>query len=142
MPTPPATGPSYALASGAGGNQIGDGLISEPRFQRQGAATAYTTTATLTTADLGGGLITTDATGGAYNMTLPLAADMDTAFPNAGVNSALKFTVVSIGATNSTTILTNTGWTLVGSMAVVTLTSVTFTARKTATGAWTLYRGG
>lgn len=136
------SGPTPAIATGTGGNQIGDGLTSDPRMFRQGAPTAYTTTATAVAADLGGGLITTDATGGAYNLQLPTAAAMDAAFTLAGVNSALKFTIISIGITSTTTITTNTGWTLVGTMTVATATSVTFTARKTATGAWTLYRGG
>jgi hypothetical protein len=45
---------------------------------------------------------------------------------------------VTSGETSSVT--TNTGWTLVGGMAQAITTSARFRARKTGTGAWTLYR--
>lgn len=68
---------------------------------------------------------------------------MDTAIPNSIANDAVDFSVISVaGSTNLPTIITNTGWTLVGAM---TFTAVAgnagrFRARKTAAGAWTLYR--
>lgn len=133
---PVATGPTPALANGTGGYQIGDGLTSEPVMVRQGAIVAYTGDATLATSDLGGGLI--GYTGSGHNLTLPLAADMDTAFPNAGVDSAFDFTVQA--TTGTATVVTNTGWTTVGALTVAASTATRFRARKTAAGAWTLYR--
>lgn len=138
---PVATGPTPTLPSSGGGYQVGEGNIAEPNFTRLGTPAAYTTTATAVVADLAGGLITTDASGGGYTLTLPTAAALDAAFPSAGVNSALKFTVISIG-TNTTTVAVGTGITGVGTLTVATATSVTFTLRKTGDAAWSLYRGG
>jgi hypothetical protein len=109
---------------------------------KQGAPAAQDTAATLTAANLSAAIITSNPAG-AINLQLPLATAMDTAFAPAGVNDALDFYVISIaGSTNLPTITTNTGWTLVGGM---TFTAVAgnagkFRARKTGTGAWTLYR--
>jgi hypothetical protein len=84
------------------------------------------------------------------NYQFPLASAMDTAFPTAGVNSYFDFSLVSISVTaaETGTLTTNTGWTLVGSMVVAANSAATaqsagrFRARKTATGAWSLYRIG
>ena len=136
---PVATGPTPALANGAGGCQLGDGNINEAILGRQGAISAYTSAgATLTVADVAGFLIST-SNGSAQAMVLPLAADMDTAFPNAGVNSSMDISLQSLGA-GTATITTNTGWTLSGTMAVATLVTGMFRLRKTGTAAWTCYR--
>jgi energy-converting hydrogenase Eha subunit B len=73
---------------------------------------------------------------------------MDTAFPNAGTNFAFEFSLINISTTDAedATILTADGWTLVGNMEVQAASALTlntsgrFCARKTGTGAWTLYR--
>lgn len=139
MVTPAATGPTPPLAGGTGvGQQVGDGNVSNPIMYRQGPIAAYTGAVTLTTDDLKGGLIGCTLAGGAANFQLPLATDLDTALPNAGVNDAFDFSVQA--TTNTATITTNTGWTLVGAMTVAASTVTRFRARKTAAGAWTLYR--
>lgn len=136
MPTP--TGPVNALANGTGGYQVGDGYIGEPILGRQDAHVALAAAATVTPANLINGVIAmTNA--GATALTLPLATDLDAAIPNAGVNSCFDFSVLSLGG-GTCTVTTNTGWTLVGLMAVTTaLGAFKFRARKTAAGAWTLY---
>lgn len=110
----------------------------------QGAPAAVNTTATMTAANLLTGIITS-TTAAAVAGTLPLAADLETAlvalFPAIQVNDAFEFSVISTGA-NTFTVTTNTGWTLVGNMAVATVTSSLFRAVRTAAGAYTLYRVG
>lgn len=98
------------------------------------------TAGTLTAAQMQTGLITSNPAG-AVNLQLPLATAMDTALPLSAANSSLDFSIVNIaGSANTATVTTNTGWTLVGSMAVAQNVSGRFRARKTGAGAWTLYR--
>jgi len=111
----------------------------------QGAAAAHDTAATLAVADMTGGIITSGPAAG-IALTLPLATAMDTALPSAEVNWSIDFSVINTSSTaaNIDTMTTNTGWTLVGNMVITPLTtggtSARFRARRTASGAWTLYR--
>jgi hypothetical protein len=115
----------------------------------QGAASAVNTTATLTAAQLLS-LIITSTTAAAVSMTLPLATAMDTAIPDAVAGDSFDFSIINTGAAaQSITVVTNTGWTIVGGAAgglIVAPSSATFSgaglfrAAKTATGAWTLFR--
>jgi hypothetical protein len=125
-----------ALANGAGGYQVGDGNINEVIL---GVTTvvAKTAAATLTAAELSNDIMTYN--GATANLTLPLATDIDTLISSAKVNSSFIFYVVNTGS-NTATFVTNTGWTLVGSMAVATTVSGQFLALKTGAGAWSLYR--
>lgn len=116
---------------------------------QQGAPAALTAAATMTTANLLAGIITSNPAGGiAVNYQLPLATDLDAALPQSVANSCFDFTLVSIStvAAEDATITTNTGWSLVGGMVVASNAAATdksagqFRARKTADGAWTLYR--
>jgi hypothetical protein len=121
-----------AAVWGAVGN--GSGLSS------QGNPASQDTAATLTAAQLFAKILTT-APAGAIALTLPLATAMDTAFPGSAAGASFDFSVINTaGAANTATMTTNTGWTLVGSMAVAQNVSGRFKARKTAAGAWTLYR--
>jgi hypothetical protein len=106
----------------------------------QGAPAAQNTAATLTAAQLEAGILTT-APAGAINLQLPLATAMDAEFPSAA-GTSIDFIVINTNGANAATITTNTGWTLVGAMAVALSTSARFRALKTAAGAWTLYRIG
>lgn len=116
---------------------------------RQEAPTAYTTDATITTASLLKSMITVNnGAAGTTNLTLPLAADMDTAFPGIENQNAYEFVVINIStvAGEDCTIATNTGWTLVGNMVIEAddddraNSSARFRARRTAANTWTLYR--
>ena len=80
---------------------------------------------------------------GAGNLTLPTVADLETGIPNAvKVNAAFDFYVINIDASgsDSITVATGTGWTLVGAGAVTAGSSGHFRARKTGDGTWTCYR--
>lgn len=127
-----------ALPNGAGGYQIGDGNLSEVLFSNSATPTAYTAAASLTTADLAGGLVvyTSASTG---DLALPTAAATDAAFSSARVYSSFDISLVAT-STGVPTITAGTGWTLVGSGAGVASKSVLFRAVKTGDGTWSLYR--
>jgi hypothetical protein len=144
-------GRSFLMQSNATGAAVwtldnqGQGLGS------QAAPVAATTSGTLTAANLLNGIITVLQGAGANSaQQLPLASALDTALPQAVVNSSFDFSVtnLSVSAGETASITTNTGWTLAGSMVVDIQTASTgatpsagrFRARKTAAGAWTLYR--
>ena len=130
-----SVGPSSAV-------NITGGSISGT-FGVQANPVAATVSATLTAANLADGIITVLQGAGANSaQQLPLATAMDTAFPTAVAGSCFDFSVINISTTSGETnsITTNTGWTLVGLMTQAITTSARFRARKTGTGAWTLYR--
>jgi hypothetical protein len=128
----------------------GEPINEAAKFTMPVPATAVGT-ATLTTAQiLNGLLIGTPVAPAAY--TLPLAADLDAAV-NMAVGEAFVFNVRNDGATGTVdhiTMTTNTGWTLSGSMVIHQAGTPAagetafgmFAARKTAAGAFTLYRIG
>lgn len=131
--------------TGFAGNVVARSLF----FQTQGAQAAKTTSTTLTAAELKTGIITVNQGGGATSsLTLPTAADLDTALPAAATNDSFEFSLINIStvAAEDADILTNTGWTLVGDVAVQSNDAITsksaglFRARKTGAAAWTLYR--
>ena len=117
-------------------SQIGDGNPSNVIMKAQGAATDLTTTTNLTAAQLATTII--NYAGAGHSLTMPLATALDTALPNFPINSSFDFSVIAVGGT--ATLVTNTGWTIVGSLLTVDATAAMFRARKTAAGAWTLYR--
>lgn len=128
-----------ALPNGAGGYQVGDGNVGEVILGTQGAPAAYTAAAApLLVSDVTNGIITYNAAGG-NNLQLPTVASLENTVSAAKPNSSFEFVVIALGA-GTGTITTNTGWTLVGSMAVATTVSGRFLARKTGDLAWTLYR--
>jgi hypothetical protein len=128
-----------ALPNGAGGYQIGDGNVNEAQLFVQGAPTALTAAATLTSAQLASGLFT--YTGAAVNLTLPTVALLEADISSAEkVNSAFDFIIINIGGTNAATLVVGTGWSIVGVAAVSANTSAQFRARKTGDGTWTAYR--
>lgn len=127
-----------ALPNIGGGRQIGDGNESEINLGIQVAPTAKTAAATLTAAELTKGIITYN--GATANLTLPTVANLEAALVNAKTNSCFDVTVIDLGGAGVATIVTNTGWTLVGSMATIANVGTQFRARKTGAAAWTLYR--
>lgn len=134
--TSPVNGPSPALPTSGGGFRIGIGDLGEPFLVPQGAEVGYTAGVTLASTDLTGGIIS--YVGSGDNLTLPLATDLDLAVPNAKANDSFDFTVIA--TTGTATVVTNTGWTILGALTVAASTATKFRARKTAAGAWTLYR--
>jgi hypothetical protein len=126
------------------------GIVAAGAFyQAQGAQTAKTTSTTLTAAEVNTGIITVNnGAAGTTTLTLPLASAMDSQFSNVTNGYSWDFSVVNISTTaaEDADVGTNTGWTLVGNMDIEAdddpraRSSAKFRARKTGTGAWTLYR--
>lgn len=105
----------------------------------QGTPGTLNATGTLTAALMLTGIVTTTSAA-AVAATLDTAANLDTAFgASAPNNSSFDFSIINTGP-NTLTVGTAAGWTLVGTMTVVTVVSARFRARKTGAGAWTLYR--
>jgi len=126
-----------ALPNGAGGYQLGDGNLSEVSMSVQAAPTSKAAAATLTAAELTGGIVI--YSGATASLTLPTVADTEVLVSSAKVNSSFDVNFINTGA-GTLTIAVGTGWTLVGTVTSATLTSAAWRARKTGDGAWTLYR--
>lgn len=147
-----ANGGSVVLTAGAKNGSGADGVIIERsvKLVKQGTPTAKTVSATLTAAEVLTGIITVNQAGAASSaQQLPLAADLDTALPDAAAGDAFDFSVINTSTVDAedASVTTNTGWTLVGSMDVHAYSAAgsldasgRFRARKTGTAAWTLYR--
>lgn len=115
----------------------------------QKAATAKTTSATLTALEIWQKILTVNqAAGGASALQLPTAADLDLLLTDWAADDYFDLSLINtstVGAEDAS-ITTNTGWTLVGNMDVASNAAATdksagmFRLRKTAAGAWTIYR--
>lgn len=130
--------PSLSLGTG-----LSDVRFLEQPVVGQGSSQNFDSTGTMTSANLLAFIITS-TTAAAVSATLPTGSSMDTgllaAYPPALVNNdAFDFSVINTGP-NAFTIITNTGWTLVGSMVVATGTSGRFRARRSANNTYVLYR--
>jgi hypothetical protein len=134
-----------ALPNGGGGYQVGDGNLNEPLIDAIPDPVTATTTTTFTAAQVLNGLILVNS-GITANVayTLPTVADLEAVLTNSDkVGTSFTFCVVNLGTASGTaTITTNTGWTITGSltMAIPITTGAMLIARKSAAGAWTLYR--
>ena len=129
-----------ALSNGTGGYQVGAGNLGEPLFFVQTAPTAVAAAATMTPAQLAGGLFVFN--GAAGNLALPTVADFEEAYPSAvKVDTAFDFVIINADAgSDDVTLAAGTGWTIVGVAQVDENTSAVFRARKTGSGTWTAYR--
>jgi len=134
-----------ALPNGGGGYQVGDGNLNEPLIDAIPDPITATTTTTFTAAQVLNGLILVNS-GITANVayTLPTVADLEAVLINSDkVGTSFTFRVVNLGTSSGTaTITTNTGWTITGSLTMVVpiTTGAMLLARKSAAGAWTLYR--
>lgn len=132
------------------GPTLGEQWVSPLHNTFQGAPTARTVSGLLTPAHLLTRIITVNqGAAGASAQQLPTAAALDAALPYAVVNTSIEFSVINLSTTSaeSASLTTNTGWTLVGAMDIPAYSaagslnsSARFLARRTAAGAWTLYR--
>lgn len=133
-----------ALANVGGGYQIGDGNLNEVKLNVVPAPATATATATLTVAQVTSGILLGSPSTTAASYTLPTVADLEASLGNAKVGSSFDLSVVNVDGSSSgvITLVTNTGWTLVGLMTVVATagTAQTFRARKTGAATWSLYR--
>lgn len=135
-----------AIPNGGGGYQIGDGNLNEPLIDALPDPISVTTAATLTPAQVLNGLILANSgiTAASVTYTLPTVTDLEAVLVNSDkVGTAFSFRVVNLGTSSATAIIAaGTGWTISGSltMTIPVTTGASFIARKSAAGAWTLYR--
>jgi hypothetical protein len=111
-------------------------------LRQQVAPTLYTTTATITVAELATRILS--YTGAGHTLTLPTPALLDAAMPNVQQNDSFDFSVIA--TTGIATIGLPTGITNVGILTTAASTATMFRLRKTnapgATSAWVIYRVG
>jgi hypothetical protein len=135
-----------ALPNGGGGYQVGDGNLNEPLIDALPEPVSIAATATLTPAQVLNGLILANSgvTAAAQTYTLPTVADLEAVLSNSDkVGTSFTFRVVNLGTSSATAIIAaGTGWTVSGSltMTIPITTGAALLARKSAAGAWTLYR--
>ena len=129
------------LSINGGGLQIGDGNANEVDFGALGAPQTATSSATLTPAQLTGGLLVANPSTSAASYALPTGAQMDAALVNARNDIALLVPVVNLGTSSGAlTFTASTGITIVGNAVVAVTSSAQFYLRKTDVATWILYR--
>ena len=137
-----------ALPNIGGGSQIGDGNVNETVMGVQATQQTATSTATLTAAQITGGILVGNPSTTAATYTLPTATLIDATMTNAKTNSTFELTVINIGtSTGVVTMAVGTGITAVGNLVVAITGSAAgvggaaqFLFRKTGDAAYTVYR--
>jgi len=134
-----------ALPNGGGGYQLGDGNINEPFIDLIPEPVSVTTAQTLTAAQVLNGLILANSgITASVNYTLPTVAALEEDLTNSDrVGTSFTFRLVNLGTSSGTAVIvTNTGWTISGSltMTIPVTTGAVLLARKTSATGWTLYR--
>ena len=132
-----------ALPNGAGGYQVGAGNRAETVMGAADAPQTATSTATLTAAQILGGMLVANPSTSAATYTLPTASAIDSALPNATTGSTFDLAIVNTGTSSGTVTLSlGTGITDGGNalVAVAVTSSAMFRFRKTADGAYTVYK--
>ena len=130
-----------ALPSVGGGYQIGDGNANEVDLYDLTTPQTATTSATLTTGQLLGGLLVASPGASAAAYTLPTGALMDAALANMRPDKYFEIPIVNLGtASGAITMTAGTGWTIVGNAVIAVTSSARFWCRQTAAATWTLYR--
>jgi len=136
-----------ALPNGGGGYQVGDGNLDEPLIDAIPLPASVAATATLTAAQvLNGVILVGSGATASQTYTLPTVALLEAALTNSDkVGTSFVFRVVNLGTSSGTAVIAaGTGWTVSGSltMTIPVTTGAAMIARKSAAGAWTLYRVG
>lgn len=132
-----------ALPNGAGGYQLGDGNLNELTIGYSAAPQTATSTATLTAAQVTGGLLVANPSTSAATYTLPTAAAIDAVVTSAKVGSTFTLNIINTGTSSGTVTLSlGTGLTDGGNatVAVAITASAQFTFRKTGDAAWSVYK--
>lgn len=135
---PPALGgttPAAVTATVLSATQIAS--LPATRFVAQAAPATYAGAATLTAADLRGGIVT--YTGAAAALTLPTGANLDALLTTMAVDQAIDFTIINTGS-GAATLTANTGVTIVGTAAISQQNSATWRLRRTAAATYIAYR--
>jgi hypothetical protein len=131
-----------ALPNGGGGYQVGAGNNNETILSAASAPQVATDTATLTAAQIVNGMLVATPTANA-TLTLPTAALIDAAVPNARVGSTFDLALVNAAAATYTAAFALSTGVTNGGNAVISLaatTSALFRFRKTAEGAYVVYK--
>lgn len=130
-----------AFPSTGGGYQVGDGNLNEIQISESPNPQTATVTATLTAAQIANDMLVGSPGASAASYTLPTVAQLEAVIFNAKVGTTFDLAIVNLGNTSGVlTIVTNTGWTLVGAVTIAIATSAQIRFRKSADSAWTLYR--
>lgn len=144
-------GPNPVLPNGEGGYQVGDGNLSGTNFINTPApASIPAGNATLTAAQIAGGLVLGNPGTSAAAYKVPTVADLEAALPaTVKVGATFDFSIINVDGSSSgvITVTTNTGWSIgtSGSQGLMTIaatagTTQRYRARKTGTGTWSLYQ--
>lgn len=136
-----------ALPNGSGGYQVGDGNLNELRLGYNAAPLSVASTATLTAAQVTAGiLLVSSGSSSAETYTLPVASatnGVDSILSSAKVGSTFSLNVVNLGSNTAALAMgSSTGFTD-GGNAVATIaatSSAWYLFRKTAEGAWSVYK--
>jgi len=133
------------IPNGAGGYQLGDGNVNDPFIDLTADPVSIATGATLTAAQVLNGLILVNSGAtSTQTYTLPTVALLEADLTNSErVGTTFTFRLVNLGTSSGTAVIAaGTGWTVSGSltMTVPVTTGAFLIARKSAEGAWTLYR--
>lgn len=150
------TGGAAASTNGNGGSVIRRGGakagagVNGSYFTNYPAPAAKTVSATLTPAEVLGGMLTVNQGGAAGStLTMPLGTDLEAAMPaEVAVGDCFDFTIMNISAVAAevATLAQNTGVTLVGNVtiaansAITTISDATFRCRRTAASTFVVYR--
>jgi hypothetical protein len=132
-----------ALPNGGGGYQVGDGNLNELTLGYAAVPQSATSTATLTAAQVTGGMLVANPSTSAATYTLPTGASLDEVVTSAKVGSTFDLNLVNIGTSSgAVTLATATGLTDGGNAFVATAvtSSAMFRFRKTGDGTWTVYK--
>ena len=134
-----------ALPNGAGGYQVGDGNVNDPIIDLIDEPVSLTASATLTTNQvLNRLLLVNSGVTSSQTYTLPTVAQLEADLVNSDrIGTSFMFRVVNLGTSSGTAVIAaGTGWTVSGSltMTIPVTTGAALLARKSAAGAWTLYR--
>jgi len=132
------------LPSVGGGRQLGDGNLNELLIGTMPDPQTATATATLTAAQVTGGMLVANPSTTAATYTFPTAALLDAALANLKVGSTFDLVIVNLGTSSGALTLTmGTGLTLSGSGTVAVTSSAQLRFRRTGTNdsaSFTVYR--
>jgi hypothetical protein len=131
-----------AIPNGGGGYQVGAGNNNETILSYGAAPQTATDTATLTAAQIVGGMLVATPTANS-TLTLPTGALIDAAVPNARIGSTFDLALVNAAAATYTAAFALSTGVTNGGNAVVSLaaaTSAMFRFRKTGDGTFVVYK--
>lgn len=133
-----------ALPSVGGGYQDNDGNLSEPKISVCPAPNTATSTATLTTTQLLGGILLGSPGSSAASYTTPTGTQIDAVLTSAKIGTCFDLSIQNVDGSGSgvITLVGGTGVTISG-LATVAATAGTaqmWRFRRTGTATWTAYR--